>query len=113
MTRVWMVIGCAFLQGCWMDDTTYIERRAYFLDQDQDGYTPNDGDCDDFDIMVHPSADEICDGVDNNCDGLLDEEPVLGQQWYVDLDGEGCLDDLVLTCDVPLIPASEFPEECS
>ena len=29
------------------------------------------------------------------------------------LDGDGCLDDLVLTCEDRLFPASEFPEECS
>ena len=111
MTRM-LGLSVLFVIGCWMDDTPYVERRAYFTDQDGDGYTPNDGDCDDGESMIHPDADEICDGVDNNCDGLLDEEPVLGQQWYVDLDDDGCLDDAVLTCWEPLVPSSESPENC-
>jgi len=34
------------------------------------------GDCDDADATVYPSASEICDGKDNNCDidGLVDED---------------------------------------
>ena len=36
-------------------------------DLDQDGYTC-DVDCDDNDASIHPGAEEICDGVDANCD---------------------------------------------
>ena len=40
------------------------------FDQDGDGYTTCNGDCDDQNPFVHPGAEEICDGLDNNCDGI-------------------------------------------
>jgi Right handed beta helix region/Putative metal-binding motif len=39
------------------------------LDQDGDGYTPDEGDCDDQDPTTYPGALERCDGKKNNCDG--------------------------------------------
>ena len=44
-------------------------------DADGDGFTVEDGDCDDDDIGVNPARDEdIFDGIDNDCDGRIDEE---------------------------------------
>ena len=40
---------------------------------DAEGVATNSGDCDDGDPEVHPAADEVCDEVDNNCDGEIDE----------------------------------------
>lgn len=42
-------------------------------DLDQDGYCANVDDCDDGNPDINPSAAEVGDGVDNDCDGLIDE----------------------------------------
>ncbi|MCP4809214.1 MAG: hypothetical protein GY913_12635 [Proteobacteria bacterium] len=58
-------------------------------DQDGDGYTPDDGDCDDFNGDVNPGQVESCDGVDNDCDGETDEDAVDATSLYADVDGDG------------------------
>ncbi|GDX82429.1 hypothetical protein LBMAG42_42400 [Deltaproteobacteria bacterium] len=56
-------------------------------DEDTDGYLPSEGDCDDSDDRVNPGATEICDGIDNDCDGGIDEGVTL--TFYADLDEDG------------------------
>jgi hypothetical protein len=80
-------------------------------DIDNDGY-PNDMDCAVYESSVFPGAAEICDGVDNNCDGMLDA-------------GCPCIEELtpflsnapVLECCPGLIPipacSVESSYECS
>ena len=52
------------------------------------GYVVNNGDCDDINVSVHPGAGEVPDGVDNNCNGQVDED--LGPTvYYADNDGDG------------------------
>ena len=75
-------------------------------DLDGDGYSEANGDCDDTDDTVYPGAPEPCDGVDNDCDGLIDfQDPdVTGSTiWYFDGDDDGYGDADVATaaCDPP------------
>jgi len=41
------------------------------IDLDLDGQTETDGDCDDTDPTVFLGGPELCDGLDNNCDGVV------------------------------------------
>ncbi len=49
------------------------------------------GDCNDEDAAINPGAEDVCDGVDNDCDGQIDEgENNPGcTDYYLDLDGDG------------------------
>lgn len=42
-------------------------------DVDGDGFSPNQGDCNDLDNNINPDAADPCDGLDQNCDGIPDE----------------------------------------
>lgn len=44
------------------------------------GFVSNSADCEDTDAAINPTATEICDGQDNNCDGMVDEECPVGSQ---------------------------------
>jgi len=62
-------------------------------DADGDGYTQID-DCDDSDASIYPGAEELCNGIDDNCDQQIDES--------FDLDGDG-----YTSCDT-----SDNPADC-
>ena len=75
----------------------------YYLDSDGDGFGDDNstamacepdpgyvavgGDCDDAEPTVYPDATELCDGLDNDCDGDVDED--LSTTYYADVDGDG------------------------
>ena len=72
------------------------------LDEDGDGFTA-DEDCDDSNAAINPDATEICDGVDNDCDGTIDQNAEDVSTWYADEDGDGFgnADDPQEACDTP------------
>ena len=45
-----------------------------YIDNDNDGFTENQGDCNDTDASTYPGATELADGKDNDCDGEIDED---------------------------------------
>jgi hypothetical protein len=54
----------------------YLYTSSECPDNDGDGYTDEacgGQDCNDNDNSIHPGASEECDGVDNNCDGQVDD----------------------------------------
>jgi hypothetical protein len=67
-----------------------------------DDYLPDFGDCNDDDATIYPDAVEICDGLDNNCNGVIDEGAY--SHWYPDRDGDGYGDvgEWVDDCAPPL-----------
>ncbi len=79
------------------------------IDNDEDGYASVTlgacgDDCNDRRADVYPGAEELCDSVDNNCDGAIDE---VAPTWYVDCDGDGyaaSADSSRTGCEAP--PAS-------
>ncbi|MBK7683448.1 MAG: putative metal-binding motif-containing protein, partial [Bacteroidetes bacterium] len=75
----------------------------YYVDADGDGFGAGlatsscnpivgsvlvDGDCDDNAPLVNPSATEVCNGIDDDCNGLSDDGLVF-LNYYVDADGDG------------------------
>ncbi len=115
------VAGCTAPAGfttttgdCDDRDPTVI-LRSWYPDADADGYgalagvvSTCDGlyghvldsaDCDDTRADVHPLARDYCgDGLDNNCNGILDDLP-----WFLDADGDhfGDAEAMLITCDPP------------
>jgi hypothetical protein len=93
--------------------------QVFFADADQDGFgtatstavacdrpagfVAEASDCDDGAAGVHPGQVELCDGVDQDCDGLIDDEAEDATAWYGDLDGDGFgnPNDIVLSCTQP------------
>jgi hypothetical protein len=67
----------------------FLVEAADEHDDDLDGYTEAEGDCDDTDPSVRPGGTEVGNGVDDDCDGDVDEGTV-----YFDDDGDcACEED--------------------
>ncbi len=69
------------------EDCDGVDGTIQVIDNDNDGFSESE-DCDDNDPNINPAASEVCDGVDNNCDGQIDEGMPMST-YYIDLDGDG------------------------
>lgn len=67
-----------------------------------EGYTTNNEDCDDGNDTVYPNAEEVCNGIDDDCNTFIDNNA--GVNWYADADGDGFGNsaDAIFTCEAPL-----------
>ena len=93
-----------------VDEEDAIDRTAWFADTDGDGegdggsiefacdqpegFVANLDDCVDTDAAINTSATETCDGVDNNCDGLIDDADAnidlnTATEFFADVDFDG------------------------
>lgn len=88
-------------------DDQAVDTITVYLDSDVDGYgtdttslqaCPDDipagfvgnaDDCNDMNRNVNPEQVEVCDAVDQDCDGQVDEAPKDGDTYYPDSDGDG------------------------
>ncbi|MEO8933414.1 MAG: putative metal-binding motif-containing protein [Xanthomarina sp.] len=106
--------------ACKSDDDASCTEQIWYLDADGDtfgnplaalmactqplGYVSNNLDFDDSNATAYPGAEEICDGIDNNGDGIIDginsENCAVGEvcengacvpavTYYLDVDGDG------------------------
>jgi len=63
-----------------------------------EGYVPNDSDCDDTSAEAYPSGVEVCDELDNDCDGTVDEDLTVTVYADTDADGYGNPDTATEAC---------------
>ena len=71
-----------------MNNLAQLGKAVQAYGQDNDDFFECSGDCNDLAASILPAADELCDGIDNNCDGNADEGLTVST-WYLDADGDG------------------------
>ena len=100
MKYAWLLVGILFTACRTKIDVSPGQTDTGLVDLDQDGFSTVE-DCDDFDASVYPGSTEYCDGIDNNCNGEVDEG--VNTLYYRDLDGDGFGDDseTLTACNAP------------
>ncbi len=72
-------------------------------DDGQDAEGAGGDDCDDARATVRSGAPELCDDLDNDCNGTIDDDPLDASDWFPDADGDGwgVTAGGVSACDAP------------
>ncbi|MFI5172070.1 MAG: MopE-related protein [Chitinophagales bacterium] len=83
---------------------------SYCSDADEDGYSIVDGDCDDANNLISPDGTEICNALDDDCDGTTDEG-LSTFTYYLDLDEDGFGDNLNTGASCFASPPSGFSSD--
>ena len=87
-------VNLDFLNETILSLQNQIDNIELNVDNDGDGYSEINGDCNDNNVSIYPFRDEICNnGIDDNCDGIIDNEieapQVVTQDITVELDANG------------------------
>jgi hypothetical protein len=85
------------------DDDGGTDTGTGLVDADGDGFDVS-VDCDDGNADIHPDAEEVCDGIDNDCDDEVDgPDATDASTWYTDSDGDGFGDisQAIQACEAP------------
>ena len=107
-------------------DDNAVDTVAFYADVDGDnygdagslldactqpaGYVPDATDCDDTDGAVYPGAAEYCNGIDDDCNGTIDDNGALDVlTWYADSDADGYGDPAV-SADACTQPGGYVPD---
>ena len=72
------------LPAC-LDESDIQTDTPAVVDADNDGFVVPE-DCDDSKSTIHPGAEDVCDGIDNNCNDEVDEGSI--KTFYGDKDGD-------------------------
>lgn len=110
-----------FTGDCNDSDASAFQQAELFIDNDLDGFSSGSElvcfgssfpanrpgttlgeDCDDTNANLNPFQEEICDGLDNNCDGQIDEG-IPTATYFADADGDGFGDasNSLVSCSQP------------
>ncbi len=84
-----------------VDGDTFGAGEAQNACSQPDGYVDHNGDCDDTDELVNPNGTEVCNGYDDNCNEIVDDENI--PTWYEDSDVDtfGNAEVPLTQCDQP------------